>query len=392
MPFRPALLLGIVVLFSLYSFGYTTLDAGMDYKVMLVLASLGGSAALLPPRPALFSKPVLGLYLLFLGLTTFGVFLPVSEHANVTLLIESLAMLGLSTLIVIGFAAYTEQSHALLKWGWLGCLGVLAGLIILHQSGLPIKKLLPTFAGFRPIAHDWNQKHFSFWLIFLMWGVIAQHWKKGALNTALSIGVMALTGFALSLGYSDSAPLAFGLSLVIFALMHIRSSVWLRIWQAGLGLYVFSFPWLWLWLPERWFALIKSIPFNNVHFRVDLYRFTADLISKHWLGGYGFGSAAPLLRPFPLETGGHPHNIVLYFWLELGLFGALVLALVLMALFRFVHTATHHQPHAPAVWALVGAGLVIFSFSFDIWLPGIVLIYAMWLAMIRLASRSDPHV
>lgn len=389
--FRSAISLVIVSLFSVYSFCYATLDAGSDYKVMLVLSFLGGSAGLLPPQTTFLSRRVVFLYILFLGLATLSVIWPFSEYANITRLIESLVMLGLSSLIVISFGVYEARGHALLKWGLLGCLLVLELLIILHQLGVPVKSIFPEFAGFRPVSHDWNQKHYSFWLIFLTWGVIALHWKKSALSTFISLGVILLTGGALLTGYSDSAPVAFGFSLIIFALLHIRYPGWLRVWQIFIGLYVLGFPWVWSLLPTRWFALIKSLPLNNVRFRVDLYHFSAQLILNQWLGGYGIGSAASLMQPFPFETGGHPHNIVLYFWLELGFLGAILLALVLITILAFVHNATHDQEYAPAVWALAGAGLVIFSFSFDIWLPGIVLTYCMWLAIMRLACQNNPN-
>src|SRR5262249_23706060 len=107
----------------------------------------------------------------------------------------------------------------------------------------------------------------------------------------------------------------------------------------------------------------------------------------------GFGSAPAVLAPFPLETGGHPHNIVLYFWLELGISGAFLLAIAVTALLSFIHNTTCCRQHAPAVWALFSSGLVLFSFSFDLWFLGIVLAYDMWLAMIMLSCQSttDSH-
>jgi O-antigen ligase len=388
MSLQLVIILGIVFLFSIYSFCYANLDSGLDYKVMSALSFLAG-LVLVSSKSIGLSKQTVFLYVSLLGLATLSVFLPFSEYATINQLVEALAMLLLCSVIVLGFRVNETRGQALLKWGLLGCLAALTLMIILHQSGIPIKKAFPEFAGFRLVAHEWNQKHFSFWQVFLTWGVIAFHWNKGRLGTFIAISVTVLTGLTLSMGYSDSAPVAFGLSLVVFILMHLPYRGWLRIGQALIWLYVFAFPWVWSLIPASWFSVIKSIPLNNVGFRVDLYRFSAELIQEQWLVGYGFGSAAPLLQPFPFDTGGHPHNIVLYFWLELGLFGAIVLAQALTTLLTFVHNATHDQAHAPAVWALVSAGLVIFSFSFDIWLPGIVLMYGMWLAMIALACGID---
>jgi hypothetical protein len=68
--------------------------------------------------------------------------------------------------------------------------------------------------------------------------------------------------------------------------------------------------------------------------------------------------------------------------------GACLLALVITELLSFIHNATCERENAPAVWAMFGSGLVIFSFSFDMWLPDVVLTYCMWIAMIRLSCQN----
>jgi O-antigen ligase len=297
-------------------------------------------------------------------------------------------MLLLSSAIVFSFAVRDAGGYVRLKWGLLGCLLILASMVVLHQAGVPIKSILPAASRSRPDLQLWNEKHVSYWLIILMWGVVAFHWRASRLGTVVAASAAVLTGFAVFGSYGDSARLALGVSLVVFAIMHVPYRHWLRLAQALVCVYVLAFPWAWERIPASGLAMIGSIPLNHVRFRTDLYDYSVGLIGRQWLGGYGLGSAEGLLRPFPLATGGHPHNIVLYFWLELGLLGAVVLALAAVALLGFVHRTTRSEPRGPAVWALVSVGIVVSSFGFDIWLPGVVLMYAMWMGIIALSCRG----
>jgi len=387
MLFRKMIILSIVFLYSVYSFFYATLDSLLGYKVMLTLSFLA-FLTLFPAKQPFFSKRIVFLYLCFLGLSGASVFLPFSEYANIDWLIRAIAMLLLSSVIVASFANYDDRDATFFKWGLFVCLLTFVSAVALHQLGIPIKEVFPEFARFKPALQEWNEKYYSFWLVFLMWGTISFLWRKNTLGTFLTIGIIVLTAIVVFTGYSDSAKIAFILSIIIFIVMHIRYSKWPFLWRSLIYLYIFIFPLIWILLPSRWSDFIKSINLNNVGFRVDLYSFSASIIQQQWFGGYGFGSASALLKPFPFDTGGHPHNIVLFFWLELGVLGACLLALAITALLSFIHKATHDRENAPAVWAILGSGLVIFSFSFDIWLPDVVLTYCMWIAMIMLACQN----
>ena len=77
--------------------------------------------------------------------------------------------------------------------------------------------------------------------------------------------------------------------------------------------------------------------------------------------------------------------------MEFGVFGALLLALATVCLLSFINQRTAGRRSEPIAWALFVFGLVIFSFSFDIWLPGVVLTYGMWLSMIVFSCHTDSE-
>src|SRR5437763_5490243 len=387
---RKPIIISIIYLYSIYSFGYASLDPALGYKVLLTLSFLA-LLTLFPSRQALISKKVGFIFLCFLGLSSLSVSFHPSQYADIDSLIRSLAMLLLSSTIVASFVNYDQRHNTLFTRGLVGCLLVLVLLVILYQFGIPVKKAFPGYAGFEADFSPWNQKYYAFWLVFLMWGIIAFHWRKNTRSTSLAIAIVILTGIAVFSGYSDSAKVAFTLSIIVFMVMHIKIGIWVRLWQSVIWFYILSLPFVWSLLPSSWLYFIKSINLHNADYRVDLYSFTAIMIRKHWFWGYGFGSASSVLTQFPIETGGHPHNVVLLFWLELGVLGAFLLAIAVSALLSFIHNTTRGRKHAPAVWALCGAGMVVFSFSFDFWRPAIVLLYGMWLAVITLSCQSTTN-
>ena len=380
----------IVFLYSIYSLAYATYISALGYKVMLILWLLA-TFALFLENSFVPSKRVLALYVSFIGLSSASVFFPASEYIDINWLAEAILKLSLSSMIVICFVNTGKNFDPVLKWGLFSCCVVLLLMIILQQTlGISLKEMLPEFADFNLVWHEWNRKYYSFWVLFLSWGTISLFWKKSPRDTFLAIAIMILAGLAIFSDYSDSARVAFIFSLIVFMLAHIKWSKWFIFWNSMIGLYIFLLPLAWsLMATSGWVDSIKSIQsLNNVDFRVDVYNFSAAEVSKQWFTGYGFGSTLSILRlGLPFDTGGHPHNIVFLFWLELGLFGAFLLFMVTTTLLSFIHQSTYNQTNSPSAWALFSSGLVIFSFSFDIWVTDIVLTYCMWLAMIMLSCQ-----
>ncbi len=377
----------VIFLYTIYSFSYAIGNYQLDYKIILLFSFLTFLTLFVSQRP-IFSKTLVGLYLFFLGLSSLSVIVPYSEYANIDWLIQSIAILLLCSPIVASFISLHKKDARIFKWGLLACLLALGLMAILHQFSIPIKEVFPEFAGFKPVDNIWNEKYYSFWLLFLMWGTVSFFWGKDIRNLSISIGLVALTAIAIFTGYSDSAKIAFTISVIVFALMHIRFKRWLLWWQALVGIYIIALPLIWYLLPSNWLDSFSLIALNNIGFRLDVYSFSANAILDQWLLGYGFGSSLSL--PYPRVTGGHPHNIVFLFWLELGILGAILLTFAATKLMAFIHT--NNQGNVPAGWAIFFSGLVIFSFSFDIWLPGVVLTYSMWLVMILLSRHTSVNL
>jgi len=125
-------------------------------------------------------------------------------------------------------------------------------------------------------------------------------------------------------------------------------------------LYVLFLPSFWGAIPEGFIENIRGLPFNNIGFRVDLYLYSSKIILDRWIWGYGLGSAGQMLASFPVPTGGHPHNIVLFIWLEMGVFGALFLLWLFLRLTSYIDRHASGKLHLSSAWAMFIAGIVIF--------------------------------
>lgn len=87
---------------------------------------------------------------------------------------------------------------------------------------------------------------------------------------------------------------------------------------------------------------------------------------------------------------GHPHNMALQIWAETGAIGALLAAAALIALaFRLPAPGEMRPEFRLAAAGLVGAGVMIFSFSYSVWAEGFWAGAALITASLILLARQE---
>ncbi|MFN4023245.1 MAG: O-antigen ligase family protein [Hyphomonas sp.] len=87
---------------------------------------------------------------------------------------------------------------------------------------------------------------------------------------------------------------------------------------------------------------------------------------------------------------GHPHNMPLQIWAETGAIGALLAAAALIALaFRLPAPGEMRPEFRLAAAGLVGAGVMIFSFSYSVWAEGFWAGTALIIASLILLARQE---
>ncbi len=326
----------------------------------------------------------------FLGLTLASVLFPPSEYSSIKWFARMVWLFILAAGIVVPFAGkdFSARRFSNLFFPVL-CVCLATAVIVDHSgSSLQTKEFLSRFSPLKAAYTPWNEKYSAYWLLFLAWMTMYIFWGQGEVREIISLSVLSLSFAAIFMTSAESAQLAAILSLGIFILAHIpfakgRYQVYLSVFLLFLIV-----PLMWVIFSPLQPGSADSIIYSksSVGSRVDMYDFCARMVKQNFLSGYGVGSCWELPVPesafrmysYDKLPGGHPHNIVFLFFLELGFWGFAWLAGVMILLFNYIYDTTRHSKQGPAIWALVMSAQVIFSFSFSIWQFDVVLIYAMF--------------
>ncbi len=347
-------------------------------------------------------KPVCFLVLWSYGLLAiFSLWFPPSSFPDYNWFLKSFYRISIASIIVFSIGIINNREIKILKWVIIiGCFW-LSISIILNEYGFVNKTVYQNITFWNIINADNNDKYSSFWLLFSIWSSISFLWKKSKKQITIAILCYIVGGIALFSSTSESAQLGFVLSTIIFACAHIK----VRRYRYALYLTIFMIV---LLVPIIWISIgslrpedTSSLLYDNwaIGVRLYLYDFCAKLIREGSIIGYGFGStlnipvpdrAVPGWSEFP---GGHPHNIIFLLILEYGIWGGLLCLGSLLLWFDFLYYKTNNCSKGAALWALAISGQVVYSLSFSIWYPDVILSYCLFFCLILIvASQFRPYV
>jgi O-antigen ligase len=224
----------------------------------------------------------------------------------------------------------------------------------------------------------------------LVWPAAAWLWREAKRRGAAwpRLAALALVGGCiglLALLESQSSAAALGAGLAGFVLVALGRGLVTRLLAFGFGIGTMAAPALpfTLLAPERVIDWAGGLASPAVH-RLYIWRFTAERILERPLLGWGLDSSRVIpgrdtlvtqVNPFlPWEAYGkmpllplHPHNAPLQLWLELGLPGAALLALLGGGLLYGVARALRDRLDAAAAVSTLVVALALSSFSYGIW-------------------------
>jgi exopolysaccharide production protein ExoQ len=217
-------------------------------------------------------------------------------------------------------------------------------------------------------------------LMLMAWPVgfvVWQRWKRAAILVLIAVTVLVW------LGSSVTAWIAMVAGAGAFALIALFG----RRGATGLGfaaaVAVLAAPMIaQVVTPDRVEQILEGVRPSAIH-RIYTWEFTADRIAEHPFVGWGLDSsrAIPGGQALVVENGQavslHPHNAALQIWLELGLPGAAILAVLLSVIARGIANLPR-TAMAPAAASFVTA-IVFSSLSFGIW-------QNWWVAALGLAA------
>ncbi len=220
-------------------------------------------------------------------------------------------------------------------------------------------------------------------LALLVWPVALVAWRR---NPAFAVAAWAITlGLVMSFE-SNAAVVAIAGGGAVAALTLIAPRLMPALVALGFVVVVMASPFAARQFPTAEQIAMGDLPIpNSAYHRMLIWRFTADRIMEHPVLGWGFNAsksipgrkktlsrAAPAL---PL----HPHNAALQWWLELGLAGAVLGAVLTGWLAWRMRSNIFERAETAAATALASAGFAISALSYGAW-------QSWWLAAMFFAA------
>ena len=224
-----------------------------------------------------------------------------------------------------------------------------------------------------------------------------------------AVGILLLSG-------ANAAVVAiifgFGVSILAFFLRQKIAVAFIFFMIVGIGI----MPLVPTWIPDPLVSgkNIPKLPNSAIH-RIAIWQVTSKHIAERPFFGHGFNSARALYgsntkiynnffpdtperswsnlsEPIPL----HPHNMALQIWLELGLFGAMLFAVILAVIANTCAKKLNDPYDRAAVFGLFSSSLVIAGISFGAWqgwwLSALVLIGGLGVLVLRHKAQQEPRL
>ncbi len=324
---------------------------------------------------------VLALALTWAGLSMF--WSPVRPHE-----LEDMTGVKLALQAVLYWAAWSAARRAdaagaaragrLFAWGLAAC-GAL--MFVEALSGGAVYRHLRELIG-DPIRPDLGRKNLAqgSFALALLWPVAALAGVRAGATPWLALPMAAGPALMAQLFLSDAPVLALG----VVGLTGLAVWAWPRrtpkILGAAAAAVVLVMPLLaagvvaiGVRLPESWAQ------------RVSYWSYAVERIAERPLAGWGLDAS----RAFSPHIQLHPHNGALQVWLELGLPGAVLLALVWAQTFR--RLAREDRGLSAAASAGSAAVYLFFGLvSFGVWQEWWLALGALVAVIAALAARRDP--
>lgn len=221
----------------------------------------------------------------------------------------------------------------------------------------------------RPHSYDLDRGLvlISFMLWPLLLGLV--YYAKSVLWSRLMVWLLPPV-MAFLVGHTMSQASMVGLVVSYLALIcwQIFPRVTPYFMQAGTLVGFMAAPWIALWL-EQMFGTDRSLwPDASAGDRIAIWVDTVGHILERPLTGYGF-EAVRYFEGLGAYRG-HPHSAPLQLWAELGVMGALVVALMLGAIVRHICAISPRQQDAwgqRLMLASVAGWVLVSSVSYGIW-------------------------
>jgi O-antigen ligase len=397
----------IIVLYTIYSFLYAHNIDSKGNAFLLILSIIAVLGLLNARLSVEFLKSVIILFVVIFGLSLLTTISGHWPNGNNDWTFSSANKFILCSLVISIFTHCVATEKRILPIATVTCCLCLSIFMIIQNSGLDLKNLLTKFS-IQTVDGNWNEKYHSFWLVFLTWTSIfltSTCFRKKKANL-INLLVLVYTTIALLTSYSNSAILAWIISLCIFLLSKFNAKLLWKSLSLFIAFYILTFPLIWQLFPASYWEWTNSVH-DRTLIRFLLFETASNAILDNWIWGHGFGSSLSLsISPYLPELtthnnrlewlshygglfpGGHPHNIVALIWLDWGIIGVFSILFFVYKSYFWLMPMMVIQQKGPFINSLIISALVIFSFSFSIWQTDVVMTYAMLIVSLMIITKT----
>ena len=307
----------------------------------------------------------------------------------------TLTALGVLALLATARQLPTIDGHIVENWLLAGFALGLALVVMELISDIALNRLLFELRYGHPDVVRAVLSRAIALVVLLAWPAAMILWRRGrrpwALGTLVAVAIVTLFAEAWAIRAACFA------GLIVATLAYFAGRRFTMI-LAGVAVLSVLFAPLWpqsILAPARFESTLgDEHRYSGLH-RLYIWEFTAERIAERPVAGWGLDAA----RRIPggegeLAGGGqlmqlHPHNGVLQIWLELGVPGAILLAMFLTGALLSVNRLTGDRFMRAATVGAITAALVIACLSFGVW-------QNWWLSSLGLLSAfvlvaTAPH-
>jgi len=210
----------IIALYTLYSFGYAQLGVEDNYIVLFVFFSLS-ITGLIPQHVRID----LSIYLFLVwSVITYVLSINSIDDHMIFILVLSIVFVNHSMFLLFSSGLSLKIVRNLVFVLFF----IVSLLSIIQNRFFSIKGVFPVYNSFVVVDHEWNQKYYSFWVVFLCYSV-ASYLNYHRYSLFLSFLPFSLAAVCLLFGYSDSAVLSFAVGTSVFyCSFHSKMFLYLR--------------------------------------------------------------------------------------------------------------------------------------------------------------------
>jgi O-antigen ligase len=207
----------------------------------------------------------------------------------------------------------------------------------------------------------------------------------------VEIAVFAVIVGVLAMGDVIGPIMSVGVGLAAVAVVRLFPTIGFKLLGIGIAVYVLAAPLMFGILAAG--ANVANVS-SSIDWRLAIWKRAGEMIQQQPFTGHGLGAfrsvgdLAPASDAATRHLANHPHNMALQIWVETGVFGAAIFAImILMVAFRMPEPRRLGVPGFLAA-ALAGQFLAI-GLSFDLWNDWLWSCAGLLAAMFVVVARAE---